>query len=156
MYGSGLRVSEVAALDREDVDLHAGLLTVRSGKGRKGRVVPVGGPEAAALTAWLGERGGHAGALFLNRSGQRLSVRGLYDIVRKAGIAAGIGGLHPHALRHAFATHLLGGGADIRSIQDMLGHASLATTQRYAAVDVQLLMDTWRKAHPHAGRPEPG
>lgn len=148
-YGAGLRVSEVAGLDVADVDLHEGLVRVRAGKGRKDRVVPVGPPAVDATRAWLSERGAAAGPLFTNVRGGRLTVRGIYDVVRGSGANNGLAGVHPHALRHSFATHLLRGGADIRSIQEMLGHASLSTTQRYTHLEIEELQRAWQKAHPH-------
>lgn len=151
-YGSGLRVSELAGLDIGDVDFREGQVRVREGKGGKERLVPIGPPALDALKAWLVERGEGRGALFLNPRGRRLSTRGLYDVVHKSGVKNGLAGVHPHALRHTFATHLLAGGADIRSIQEMLGHASLSTTQRYAQVDLDHLMAVYRNAHPHARR----
>jgi site-specific recombinase XerD len=151
-YGGGLRVSELAALDVADVDLEESLVRVRSGKGRKSRVVPIGPPAVAAVRAWRVAAGIAEGALFRNVRGGRLTVRGLYDIVRAAGTANGVAAVHPHALRHSFATHLLGGGADVRSIQEMLGHASLSTTQRYTQVELDQLRRAHRDAHPRARR----
>jgi site-specific recombinase XerD len=153
-YGSGLRASELAGLDRTDLDLEARLVRVRRGKGRKDRRVPFGPPAARVLAAWIAASGGSAGALFLNRSGGRLSSRTVHRIVHAAGVRRGLAGVHPHVLRHSFATHLLAGGADLRAIQEMLGHASLSTTQRYAHVSLETLIETHRKAHPH-GRREP-
>jgi integrase/recombinase XerC len=150
-YGAGLRVSELAALDVRDVDLAEGLVSVRSGKGRKARVVPAGRPALDAVRAWLAT-GLTEGALFRNQRGGRLTVRGIYDVVRRASTAEGVAGVHPHALRHTFATHLLGAGADIRSIQEMLGHASLSTTQRYTRVELDQLRRAHRDAHPRARR----
>ena len=152
MYGSGLRVSEAAALDIEDVDLDERLIRVREGKGGKDRVVPLGPPAVNAIRAWLRIAGLTSGALFLNAKGGRLSDRSIYERVRHVGRSAGIPDVHPHALRHSFATHLLGAGADIRSIQEMLGHASLSTTQRYTQVDIDLLRRTHRTSHPRARR----
>lgn len=151
-YGCGLRVSELAALDVRDVDLAEGLVTVRSGKGRKARVVPIGGPARAAVLAWVDTAALAEGALFRNRSGGRLTVRGIYDVVRRTATAEGVAGVHPHAMRHSFATHLLGNGADIRSIQEMLGHSSLSTTQRYTRVELDQLRRAHRDAHPRARR----
>ena len=148
-YGSGLRVSELSALDIEDLDLEQGLVRVRRGKGGKDRLVPLGGPARIALRRWLGARGGQTGPLFLNPQGKRLGTRGLYDVVQRSGVKNGQAGVHPHALRHSFATHLLANGADIRSIQEMMGHASLSTTQRYTQVDIEQLREIYRKSHPH-------
>lgn len=147
-YGAGLRVSELAGLDVHDLDLDGGLVRVRQGKGRKDRVVPVGPPAVAATKAWLAERGAADGPLFTNGRGGRLGVRAIFDVVRAAGRAQDRPDAHPHALRHSFATHLLAGGADIRSIQEMMGHASLSTTQRYAQVDLDQLRRVHRGAHP--------
>ena len=149
-YGAGLRVSEVAALDVADVRTDAGTVTVRSGKGRKARIVPLGPPALAAVAAWCAEAALVEGPLFRNVQGRRLTSRGVYDVVRAAGVANGLSDVHPHALRHSFATHLLGNGADIRSIQEMLGHASLSTTQRYTQVELDQLRQAHRKAHPRA------
>lgn len=150
-YGAGLRASELRGVARGDVDLDAHLVLVRSGKGGKQRLVPFGPPAAAALSRWLAERDGlRDSPLFLNRHGGRLSVRAIHRIVRDAGVNNGVAGVHPHALRHSFATHLLSGGADLRSIQEMLGHASLSTTQRYTHVSMEQLLEAHRRAHPHA------
>ncbi len=146
-YGAGLRASELASLDRLDVDTVERVVQVRWGKGRKHRRVPFGPPAARALDAWLAICSGEP--LFLNRFGGRLSVRAVYRIVREAGLNNGVAGVHPHVLRHSFATHLLAGGADLRSIQEMLGHASLSTTQRYTHVSIQQLVDQHAEAHPH-------
>ncbi len=158
-YGAGLRASELAALDRGDLNLGERLVLVRAGKGGKQRRVPFGPPAAEALQRWLEEKQAPAvSPLFLNRHGGRLSVRAIHRIVRDAGVNNGLAGVHPHALRHSFATHLLSGGADLRSIQEMLGHASLSTTQRYTHVSMDQLLEAHRRAHPHAraaGVPEP-
>jgi integrase/recombinase XerC len=146
-YGAGLRVSELAALDRDDVDLYERIVDVRHGKGGKQRRVPFGPPAVEALRAWLEVC--HGPALFQNRHGGRLSVRAMHRITWRAGLKNGVAGLHPHALRHSFATHLLAGGADLRSIQEMLGHASLSTTQRYTHVSVEQLIAVHRASHPH-------
>ncbi len=148
-YGGGLRVSELAGLDVEDLDLDGGLVRVRRGKGGKERVAPIGPPAVEALRAWLG--GKRSGAVFTNAEGGRLTTRAMYDVVKRAGLQQGQE-VHPHMLRHSFATHLLAGGADVRAIQEMLGHASLATTQRYAHVDPDQLGRVHRAAHPRARR----
>jgi len=156
IYSSGLRVSEAAALDLEDLDLREGMVRVL-GKRRKERLVPVGRKALRALRSYLDERPrlakDESRALFLNRSGGRLSDRGIRRIVvreaRRAGIPARIG---PHTLRHSFASHMLQSGADLRSIQEMLGHASLSTTQIYTHMDVAHLMEVYDRAHPRAGR----
>ena len=151
LYGSGVRVGEAVALDVTDIDLDQRLVTVRQGKGRRDRVVPFGPPAARALAAWIRVMGGE-GALFRNKNGGRLSARSVRRIVRDAGIKNGIARVHPHALRHSCATHLLGAGADLRSIQEQLGHASLSTTQRYTHVDAAHLIEVYRSAHPRARR----
>ena len=157
LYASGLRVSELVGLDLADVRLSQRTLRVR-GKGRKERLVPFGRPAAAALEAYLPVRAlwrqqSHDGEepLFLNQRGGRLSdrsVRRLLDTaVRRT---ADLSHLHPHALRHAFATHLLEAGMDLRAIQELLGHSSLATTQIYTKVDLAHLMEVHRRSHPKA------
>jgi site-specific recombinase XerD len=149
MYGAGLRVSEAVSLDVQNLDLHSRLVRVM-GKGKKERVVPFGPPAAEAIRSWLTLRPPD-GALFLNRYHKRLSSRSAWRIVREAGLANGVSGLHPHALRHSCATHLLGSGADLRAIQEQLGHASLSTTQRYTHVDAAHLLKVYRAAHPRSG-----
>lgn len=161
LYGAGLRVSELAGLRTGDVDRDARLVRVM-GKGRKERIAPYGAPCADALDAWLAVRGelvsertAPADALFLGRLGTRLTPRQVQNVVRRYGaLGAGRGDLHPHALRHTCATHLLDAGADLRAIQELLGHASLATTQRYTHVTVDRLMAVYDKAHPLAHEEE--
>ena len=148
LYGAGLRVGEASALDWEDVDLAGGWVRVRLGKGGKERRVPTGGAARDALREWQDASVGE-GAVFRNYRGGRLSSRSMREVVRKAGLAAGEGGVHPHKLRHSFATDLLNGGADLRSIQELLGHASLSTTQRYTHVSTDSLLAVHRRAHPH-------
>jgi integrase/recombinase XerC len=156
-YGAGLRASELASLDRGDLELHEQLVLVRAGKGGKQRKVPFGPPAVRALRCWLEQsEGTEDSPLFLNRFQGRLSVRAIHRIVRDAGVHNGLTGVHPHALRHSFATHLLSGGADLRSIQEMLGHASLSTTQRYTHISVEQLLEAHRRAHPHARLPGAG
>jgi integrase/recombinase XerC len=168
IYGAGLRVSEACNLDVEDVERAGGRGTVkvRQGKGRKDRVVPFGSKAGAALDAYLPVRGnllaarrgpaggqGHAldvHALFLGARGRRLDPRVVRRMLSCRGLATGTPTISPHALRHSFATHLLGEGADLRSIQEMLGHASVRTTQRYAHVNIDHLMSVYDKAHPKA------
>ena len=154
LYGAGLRVSEAVGLDLVDLDLDERTVRVL-GKGGKQRVVPFGPPAAEALRAWLDE-GPQSGALFRNRDGGRLSARAAWQIVRDAGVVNDLAGLHPHVLRHSCATHMLGGGADLRGIQEQLGHASLSTTQRYTHVDAAHLLEVYRAAHPRARRRYPG
>lgn len=156
LYAGGLRVSELAALSLNEMDLSAGELRV-IGKGNKERIALIGKPAVAALGAYL-ERGRPelAGdtpttAVFLNRFGGRLSSRSMDTIVRKAGIAAGIEQtVTPHLLRHTFATHLLDGGADLRVVQELLGHENIATTQIYANVTQGRAREVYLRAHPHA------
>ena len=157
LYGGALRVSELCGLDLGDVD--RGARTVRVlGKGSKERVVPYGLPAARALDAYL-VRGRPAldstdsgrRALFLGARGGRLGTRAVYDLVRRElGAALGVDAVGPHALRHSAATHLLDGGADLRAVQEMLGHASLGTTQIYTHVSSERLAATYRQAHPRA------
>ncbi len=158
LYGSGLRVSELAGLDLRDTDLDAGVLRVR-GKGRKEREVPIGEMASDAIRRWLPERLGlrrpgspasDDDALFLGRYGRRLGVRQVQHMVARRSLSAAGRRVGPHALRHSFATHLLGDGADLRSIQEMLGHASLATTERYTHVSIDKLMEVYDRAHPLA------
>jgi site-specific recombinase XerD len=152
LYGSGLRVSELTGLDLGDVDLGRRTVTVW-GKGSKQRQVPLSPPAAAAVRQWL-ELGrpqltGPAtppGALFLNRRGRRLSPRDARRIVEHRSR----GPLHPHALRHSFATHLLDNGADLRVVQELLGHASLQTTQVYTHVSKERLLLVHERTHPRA------
>lgn len=153
-YGSGLRASELAALDRDAVDLEARVVEVRRGKGGKPRRVPFGPPAREALEAWFATSVGSP--VFLNRYGLRLDVRAIHRIVHEAGVRNGLAGVHPHAMRHSFATHLLAGGADLRSIQEMLGHETLSTTQRYTHLTPEQLMEVHRRAHPlgRAGKGE--
>ncbi len=162
LYGCGLRVSELAGLDLLDVSLEQAQVRVL-GKGKKERIVPLGKPAIAALEAYLAERAairhpksGHQdpGALLLARNGGRLGIRRLQTLVRRYGIlGAGRPDLHPHALRHSCATHMLEGGADLRAIQEMLGHSSLSTTQRYTHVSLDQLLGVYDRAHPLAKKP---
>jgi integrase/recombinase XerC len=161
LYGGGLRVSEVAGLRIDDVNLSGGEVRVL-GKGRKERLVPVGPPAVEAVERWLDERPSLVDAarptdvLLLNSRGGPLSVRRIQVLVQRYGeLGAGRSDLHPHALRHTCATHLLEGGADLRVIQEILGHASLGTTQRYTHVSVEGLLKTHGAAHPLARRRVP-
>jgi integrase/recombinase XerC len=152
LYGCGLRISELCGLNLEDFDLSSRWVRVR-GKGKKERQTPYGGKAAAALEQYLGERQAAAGetALFVNCNGRRLTDRGARGIVAfYARFLAGDASLHPHSFRHAFATHLLSAGADLRSIQELLGHARLSTTQKYTQVSLADLMAVYDKAHPKA------
>jgi len=152
MYGCGLRVSEVVGLNLDDVDLHQFELRV-IGKGRKQRIVPL--PEGAAqfLQAWLSERIADVEeqAVFLNNRGKRLSVRSVQRMLKARALQTGADiSVTPHRLRHSFATHLLAGGVDLRAIQELLGHASLATTERYTHLDIAKLTAVYDEAHPRA------
>jgi integrase/recombinase XerD len=156
MYASGLRVSEVTGLELGDIDLEEGMLCAR-GKGSKERLVPVGRQAIAALSAYctrgrpvlLGARS--ESKLFVNRRGGGLSRQGLYKIVQGHARGAGLQErMSPHTLRHSFATHLLAGGCDLRSLQEMLGHADLATTQVYTHLSAERLKDAYFSAHPRA------
>jgi integrase/recombinase XerC len=158
LYGSGLRVSELSGLDLRDVELGSQELRVL-GKGGKERVVPLGSKAETALREYLGRRGELAtpsasadpAALFLSRRGRRLGVRWIQKLVQRYGVlGAGRPDLHPHALRHSCATHMLEGGADLRAIQEMLGHSSLTTTQRYTHVSMDQLIAVYDRAHPLA------
>lgn len=159
LYGSGLRLSEVAALELRDVDLKERLIHVREGKGGKDRVVPFAKITADLLREWLearkgllaGAKAGTCAALLASRQGRGLSSRQIARIVKKYARDAGLPEeISPHALRHSFATDLLSGGADLRAIQELLGHASLSTTQRYTHVDLESLQKVYRRAHPRA------
>jgi integrase/recombinase XerC len=154
LYGGGLRVSELAGLTVSAMDPFARRVRVM-GKGRKERIVPFGEPAARALDAWLTLRStllrGANDALFLGERGTKLTVRQIQNIVRRYGaLGAGRSDLHPHALRHTAATHLLDAGADLRAIQELLGHSSLSTTQRYTHVTIDRLMAVYDTAHPLA------
>jgi integrase/recombinase XerC len=150
LYASGLRVSELVGLDLDDVDRARQTVRVL-GKGRKERIVPYGGRAASALAAHLTTRGDARGPLFANRRGGRLTVRSIHSIVRRRARACGITRrVSPHTLRHTFATHLLDAGADLRMIQELLGHSRLSTTQRYAHVGTDQLMRAYDAAHPRA------
>ena len=154
-YGAGLRVSEVVGIDVSHIDIEEGRVRVH-GKGRKTRIVPVGRHAITAINTWLLRRGEFAAkgsersAIFLNQKGERLSVRSVQRLVARSRVACQQGGATPHWLRHACATHMLNSGADLRSIQEMLGHSSLSTTQRYTHVDLQSLMKVYDDAHPRA------
>jgi integrase/recombinase XerC len=151
LYGCGLRVSELVGLSLEDLDQTERWLRVR-GKGRKERQVPYGGKAAAAVERYLAVRGAsRETALFLNHRGGRLTDRGVRGIVKLyATLIAGDSSIHPHSFRHAFATHLLSDGADLRAIQELLGHSRLSTTQKYTQVSLTDLMAVYDRAHPKA------
>jgi len=150
LYATGLRVSELAGLDLEAIDREARTVRVL-GKGSKERMVPYGAPAARALDAYLGRRATDRGPVFVNARGGRLSSRSIHTIVRRAARAAGVTRrVSPHTLRHTFATHLLDRGADLRVIQELLGHSRLSTTQRYTHVSTAQLSKTYDAAHPRA------
>ena len=152
LYGCGLRVSEAVGLNLEDFDRGERWVRVR-GKGRKERQVPYGGKVEECLDSYLADRGPSKAplVLFLNHRGGRLTDRGARNIVKfYATYVVGDSSIHPHTLRHAFATHLLSDGADLRSIQELLGHARLSTTQKYTQVSLQDLMRVYDGAHPKA------
>lgn len=151
LYSSGIRVSELSGLDADDLNLKEGLVRVK-GKGKKERLVPIGSKAISALRSYMIERALlkiKESAVFLNKNRSRLTDRGVRRIVvkyaREILLDARIG---PHTLRHTFATHLLQGGADLRVIQELLGHSSLSTTQKYTHIDIAHLMDVYDKAHP--------
>jgi integrase/recombinase XerC len=158
LYASGLRVSELTGLNLADLDRREQMLRVR-GKGRKERIVPFGSKAAVALDSYWPVRAellrksrrGDAEAVFLNYAGKRLTTRSVGRIVKKYARLANVNwDLHPHSLRHAFATHLLADGADLRAIQELLGHRSLSTTQRYTHASIRQLMEVYDKSHPRA------
>jgi integrase/recombinase XerC len=157
LYSAGLRVSEVVGLELDDIDFDAGIIMVR-GKGKKERLALVGGKAQTALKAWLNARDpllegrlARASAVFLNKNGTRLTTRSVGRMLEKYLAQAGLDPRSsPHTLRHSFATHLLDRGADIRSVQELLGHASLGTTQIYTHVTTHRLKDSYHKAHPRA------
>jgi integrase/recombinase XerD len=156
MYACGLRASEAIGLEVGDIDLETGVLRAR-GKGAKERLVPIGSAASRAVVAYLsrgrprlvGDR--LEAALFVNHRGTRLTRQGLYKIVQRHARTAGLAGrMSPHTLRHTFATHLLAGGCDLRSLQEMLGHADIATTQVYTHLSAERLKDVYFDAHPRA------
>ncbi len=162
LYGTGARVSELVSLSLTDVDLHDGLMRLL-GKGGTERIVPVGRHAAAALRRWFEPHGRpemeperwarrtDADAVFLNQRGSRLSRQGAWGVVRRYATEVGLGAkLSPHVLRHSCATHMLDHGADIRTVQELLGHASISTTQVYTKVSIERLMNVYRAAHPRA------
>jgi integrase/recombinase XerD len=159
LYGTGARISEAIALDVDDLERAEGLVRL-SGKGGKQRLVPIGSFATAALEAYLVRGrpslvagGPGAGAVFLNARGGRLSRQSAWTALRSAAARAGLPGqLSPHVLRHSFATHLLDGGADVRVVQELLGHASVTTTQVYTLVTIDRLREVYATAHPRARR----
>ncbi len=162
LYGSGVRISELVGLSVGDIDMCDGLMRVM-GKGSKERIVPIGRQAWAALSAWFAPGGRpdmeperwarrtDAEAVFLNRRGGRLSRQGVWGVVRARGREVGLGSeLTPHVLRHSCATHMLDHGADIRTVQELLGHVSISTTQIYTRVSTERLLAVYRSAHPRA------
>ncbi|MEO6791765.1 MAG: site-specific tyrosine recombinase XerD [Ornithinibacter sp.] len=157
LYGTGARISEAVGLDVDDVDPHEGVVRLR-GKGGKERIVPLGSYAASALSSWLvrgrpsmAARGEGTPAIFVNTRGSRLSRQSAWSILRASAERADLSGhLSPHTLRHSFATHLLEGGADVRVVQELLGHASVTTTQIYTLVTVQRLREVYAQSHPRA------
>jgi tyrosine recombinase XerC len=157
LYGAGVRVGELVGLNHEDLDLRGGLLRVR-GKGKKERIVPAGRCAVAAVKRYL--KGGGDGAparrdrraVFVTaRSGRRISARSVRRVVTRHAVAAGLDpGTSPHSLRHSFATHMLAGGADLRAVQELLGHENLSTTQVYTHLSHEHLKETYDRAHPRA------
>jgi len=159
LYGSGARISEAVGLDVDDLDLTRGLVRLR-GKGGKERIVPIGGPAVAAVEAYLvrvrpdlARRGRGTPAVFCNLRGGRLSRQSAWAVLQVAAERAGLAAhVSPHTLRHSFATHLLEGGADVRVVQELLGHASVTTTQIYTKVTADTLREVYAAAHPRALR----
>ena len=158
-YSSGIRLSELAGLNRSDVDYSLGLMKIR-GKGKKERMVPIGDKAVVALRAYLEKRNefppgniknSSDKSIFINRAGTRLSTRSVARILDKLVLESGLGRkISPHMLRHSFATHMMEAGADLRAIQEFLGHESLSTTQKYMSVSVGRLLEVYDKAHPKA------
>ncbi|WP_432697239.1 tyrosine recombinase XerC [Marinobacterium sp. YM272] len=156
LYSSGLRVSELASLDLTDPDLRDGSVRV-TGKGNKVREVPIGRKAVEALMRWIRERNAIAlldeSALFVGKKGRRLGVRSIEQRLKLQGEQAGVNGrVYPHRLRHSFASHMLESSADLRAVQELLGHADIATTQIYTHLDFQHLMEVYEQSHPRAKR----
>ncbi len=157
LYGCGLRVSEVCGLDLEGLFLDEGMLRVE-GKGSKERLSPIGGAALEALNRYLEEgrpelrKAGSPPAVFLNARGGRLSRQSVHTMVAQAGLSIGVKNLHPHTLRHSFATHMLEGGADLRVIQEILGHSDISTTQIYTHIDRSHMQEEYLAAHPRASK----
>lgn len=157
LYSTGARISEAVGLAVDDIDTHARSVLLR-GKGGKQRLVPIGRPAVTALDAYLvrgrpdlARRGRGTSAIFLNARGGRLSRQSAWQVLQDSAERAGIkAAVSPHVLRHSFATHLLDGGADVRVVQELLGHASVTTTQIYTMVTVNALREVWAGAHPRA------
>jgi len=160
MYSSALRLAELVGLDLQHIDLHSGEARVL-GKGSKTRIVPIGNKAAAVLSAWLSVRAEHCAdgesALFINRTGTRISPRSVQQRLRRWALKHGLHSrLHPHALRHSCATHVLESSGDLRAVQELLGHANLATTQVYTHLDFQRLAQVYDQAHPRARKSRNG
>lgn len=153
LYSSGLRVSELSGINTDDISLKESMIKIR-GKGKKERILPIGSKALDAVKSYIIERmllKSREKALFLNRGGKRLTDRGVRRIVVKYSRALALHGrIGPHTLRHSFASHLLQGGADLRVIQELLGHSSLSTTQKYTHLDITHLMEVYDRAHPLA------
>ncbi|MBL7685797.1 MAG: tyrosine-type recombinase/integrase, partial [Deltaproteobacteria bacterium] len=152
LYGGGLRVSELQGLNLEDIDFNQQILKIR-GKGNKERLVPIGTQVCQSLKNYLeapeNKRESEERAVFLNRKGKRIAIRAIQKLVELYQLRGGMGRkISPHGLRHSYATHLLGNGADLRSIQQLLGHSSLSTTQKYTHLSLEKLMEIYDKAHP--------
>ena len=149
-YSSGLRISELAGLNLEDLDFISGVVKIR-GKGKKERITPIGEAALTAIRKYLERRKKQADAVFLNKNSRRITTRGIRNIVVKYLRVAGIKpGVSPHTFRHSFATHLLNRGADLRTVQELLGHANLSTTQIYTHLTTEKLKSVYDKAHPRA------
>lgn len=159
-YSAGIRLSELAGLDIEDMNFAQGLVKIR-GKGRKERIVPLGGPAISSIQSYLkrrdellknkAEESFQRRPLFLNSKGRRLTTRSIARVVDRVVLQSGINRkISPHSLRHSFATHMMDAGADLRAIQELLGHESLSTTQKYTSVSMSRLMEVYDKAHPKA------
>lgn len=149
-YSTGMRISEIAGLDIEDIDFISCIVKAK-GKGKKERLVPIGDKAALAVRAYLDKRKSKSGAIFLNQHGRRITTRGIRGIVSKYIHRVGITQhVSPHTFRHSFATHLLNRGADLRSVQELLGHVNLSTTQIYTHLTTERLKSVYDKAHPRA------
>ncbi len=149
-YSTGMRISELVGLNIDHIDFISGVTKVR-GKGKKERLLPIGEHALKAIRTYLDKRKKQSLALFLNKNGKRMTARGTRNVVRKyIRLASLSGGISAHTLRHSFATHLLNRGADLRSIQELLGHANLSTTQIYTHLTTEKLKRVYEKAHPHA------
>ena len=149
-YSTGMRISELVGLNVDDIDFISGVVKVR-GKGKKERLLPIGEPALASIRTYLNKKRRQSQAVFLNKNGGRLTARGTRNAVTKyIRLACLSGGISAHTLRHSFATHLLNRGADLRSVQELLGHANLSTTQIYTHLTTEKLKSVYAKAHPHA------